>query len=94
MAKLTLSVPLATSLSPLAHGVLSALSEREDPAHAEANSLITSMLLERLEQIAPGAWDQLIYTSKQPGVASLEPRQQSTYLAGELGRILRARAAR
>lgn len=93
----TLSVPLTTSLSPVAHGVLCALAAREDPAGAAANAVITRLLREELERDAPGVWDGLVYFAATPGSfdpADLDPRQTSEHVAVAVGRALRARSNR
>jgi hypothetical protein len=92
MAKPTTSVILNTSLSPVAHGVLGALAQREDPAGAAANAVITRLLREELDRVAPGAWDRLV--AHGAGFADLPPRDVSRAIAAELGSILRARAGR
>lgn len=94
MAKSTSSVVLSTSLSPVAHSVLGALAQREDPAHAEANSVITRLLREELDRVSPGTWDELVYAANLPGNAGTAPRDLSEYLAAKLSTILRARAAK
>jgi hypothetical protein len=95
MAKPTTSVVLNTSLSPVAHGVLMAFAQREDPAHAEANGVITRMLREELDRLAPGAWDDLVARAALPGSfdpAELSPREVSVHVASRVGAILRAKA--
>lgn len=92
MAKSTSSVVLSTSLSPVAHGVLGALALREDPAHAEANGVITRLLREELERLAPGLWDELIHRAKQDVDAA--PRSLSEVTAADVLSHLRARAAK
>jgi hypothetical protein len=97
MAKPTSSVPLGTSLSPVAHGVLSALALREDPAHAEANGVITRLLREELDRIAPGVWDELVQASLSfttETIPAPTAREVSCAMADRIPAILRARAAR
>jgi hypothetical protein len=93
----TLSVPLTTSLSPVAHGVLSALAAREDPAGGAANGVISRLLREELDRLAPGAWDELVHRAAKPGSfdpAELNPREVSAHVAERVGALLRARAGR
>lgn len=92
MAKSASSLPLGTSLSAVAHGVLGAFALREDPAHAEANGVITRLLREELERLAPGLWEELIYRSKQE--VDADPRSLSEVTATDVLDHLRARAAR
>jgi hypothetical protein len=93
MAKPKTSVVLNTSLSPVAHGVLGALAQREDPAHAEANGVITRLLREELDRVAPGAWDTLVEWARYPPDGT-PPRGVSKTVAEQVGHILRARATR
>jgi hypothetical protein len=80
MSKPTSSVTLNTSLSPVAHGVLGALAQREDPAHAAANVVLTRLLREELDRLAPGAWDELI-ARQRCTPAEVSPREASVAVA-------------
>lgn len=93
MSKPTSSVTLNTSLSPVAHGVLGALAQREDPAHAEANGVLTRLLREELERLLPGAWDELI-ARQRCTPAEVSPREASEGVAEFVAERLRARTAR
>lgn len=90
----TLSVPLTTSLSPVAHGVLGALAAREDPASCAGNVVLTRLLREEIERLAPGLWDGLVHQAvHQPTVSGKElgPREVSQAVAEQVGSALRAR---
>jgi hypothetical protein len=90
----TLSVSLTTSLSPVAHGVLCALAAREDPAGVAANGVITRLLREELERVAPGVWDGLVFHADALLLEGLSPREVSQAVAEQFSAVLRARSNR
>jgi hypothetical protein len=91
MAKPVASIVFNTSFSPVAHGVLGALAAREDPAHGAGNVVLTRLLREELDRVAPGAWDELVHWAAHPP-EQMTPREVSEGVADQVSRVLRARA--
>jgi hypothetical protein len=85
------TIDLSTTFSPVAHGVLGALAAREDPAHGSANTVLTRLLREELERMAPGTWDLLVHQAAESVAAGATPREVSAAVAEAVGVVLRAR---
>ena len=86
---MTRTVRLNTTLDAVSYGVLGALASREDPERAAANGVMTRLLREELERVAPGLWDRAV--AEAAARSSERPPLAAAAVAELVAEALRAR---